>query len=151
MSKKLREDKHIPFFDLISPSQLFEKLKADLVTLEETHESQAAFNFFVTAEHLPDWLRLRHLVKQNAALRVVSDIASGAKHFLIDSDRHKSVRAAEKDEYFAEDYVENGYVAPELVIHLEDFERESLQLPLPQISAVELGKMVVDFWQSHIK
>jgi hypothetical protein len=44
-------------FGLQSPEDLFRKLRSDLDDLRENRTSAyAAFNFFVTAEHMVDWL-----------------------------------------------------------------------------------------------
>jgi hypothetical protein len=67
------------FFALVGPLDLFRKMEADLAALiESPSDSRLAFNFFVTAEHLPDWLDERVLVRKHALLRVVSHLASGA-------------------------------------------------------------------------
>jgi hypothetical protein len=74
------------------PRDLYKKIKDDLLILESSHQdTKAAFNFFVTIEHLPDWLGQRHLVRDNCILRVISHIANGAKHFHLNDKRHSSV------------------------------------------------------------
>ena len=44
-------------FDLKTPKDLLEKLGRDLERLRAApNDTDHAFNFFVTAEHMPDWL-----------------------------------------------------------------------------------------------
>lgn len=81
---------------LQSPIDLLGKLKWELDHLRGSpSDAYAAFNFFVTAEHMPDWLGDRSLRKANDVLKVVSHIANGAKHFKLDPKRHKSVTRIE--------------------------------------------------------
>lgn len=45
------------FLGLRSPQDLMEKLEYDFRYLKDSPDNQyLAFNFFVTAEHLPDWV-----------------------------------------------------------------------------------------------
>jgi hypothetical protein len=47
----------IGIFDLIEPRHLFEKLGRELERLRSKPDDvDHAFNFFTTAEHMPDWL-----------------------------------------------------------------------------------------------
>jgi hypothetical protein len=86
------------FFELTTPLQLFQKMQSDLAALMTSgQDARIAFNFFVTAEHLPDWLGLRSEVKKHALLRVVSHLANGAKHFTLDPKRHTAVVATSKE------------------------------------------------------
>jgi len=137
------------FFELRTPADLFRKLEADLEALEATYEdTRVAFNFFVTAEHLPDWLNKRDLVRQTAILRVVSHIANGAKHLVLHDRRHQSVTSTEKLRYVEEGYFEPGYVCEPLLIHLSP--DEARDLGFQTISAVTLGHKVVEFWRPYI-
>jgi hypothetical protein len=110
------------FFELSTPMDLFRKMEADLVALEKTgQDAWAVFNFFVTAEHLPDWLNQRQRVQQHAILCFVSHIANGGKHFVIDSGRHHSVTKTEKSRYVEPGYADPGYFYESLLIHLSFF------------------------------
>ena len=88
-------------FSLRTPKDLLDKLEsefkrltnADATSLEAQY---AAFDFFVTAEHLPEWMShgvggslSSHRAYPEGAL--VSHVASGAKHFHVLDPRHKSV------------------------------------------------------------
>ena len=93
---------HEGFFELRTPKQLLDKLEADFVRLQSSApisaEAQyAAFDFFVTAEHLPEWVA-KAAGSDLATLRkygdgdLVSHVANGAKHFRVDPKRHSTVR-----------------------------------------------------------
>lgn len=137
------------FFELKTPQDLFRKLEGDFAELEASYQdTRSAFNFFVTAEHLPDWLNQRPLVHKTPLLRIVSHLANGAKHFEIDGDRHSSVESGEKERYFAEDYCEPGYVEEPLTIHLT--QEEAVEFGMTTIDALALGRMVLDFWRPYV-
>ena len=136
------------FFQLTSPAHLFQKMESDLATLAASgSDSRLAFNFFVTAEHLPDWLQQRELVRKHALLRVVSHLANGAKHFTLDPKRHNSVDATSRDTY-AEDYAEPGYFEDLLLVHLST--EEAKELGKPAFDVLELGRMLLDFWRPYV-
>jgi hypothetical protein len=137
------------FFELKTPADLFCKLEGDLVALESSYQdTRVAFNFFVTAEHIPDWLGKRDLIRQHAILRIVSHIANGAKHFVLSDRRHKSVTSTEKSRYIEDGYFEPGYFHEPLLIHLSPDEAREMNAPM--IDAVTLGRQVIEFWRQHI-
>lgn len=86
-------------FALRTPLDLLGKLEADFRRMQSSDPNSlaahyAAFDFFVTAEHLPDWLKhasggslTSHRRYEDGAL--VSHVASGAKHFHVEDRRHK--------------------------------------------------------------
>ncbi|MEO6563915.1 MAG: hypothetical protein ABIN99_12870 [Nitrosospira sp.] len=74
--------------ELKLPADLVKKLKHDLERLKNSPQDQyAAFDFFITAEHILDWIypnnwneRKKHR-SSVPLLRITSHIANGAKHF----------------------------------------------------------------------
>ena len=118
------------FFSLRTPRDLLAKLEADYLRITSAEslsvEAQyAAFDFFVTAEHLAEWShhatgkpRAEFTNYSDAAL--VSHIANGAKHFIVNTNRH----VVAKDTHatvpaFEPGVFEDAFVIP-LVIKLED-------------------------------
>lgn len=137
------------FFELKTAADLLRKLEGDLGAFEASYQdTRIGFNFFVTAEHLPDWLGRRDLVRQHAILRVVSYIANGAKHFVLTERRHQSVTGTEKFRYFEEGYIEPGYFYEPLLIHLSA--DEARELGVSRIDAITLGRRVVEFWSQYV-
>ena len=140
---------HIDFFELRTPADLFRKSEDDLKALQASpSDTRLAFNFFVTVEHLPDWLSRRDLVKKNCVLRVVSHLANGAKHFVLDDPRHASVKKAEASRYVEPGYVEPGYFEETLQIHLTP--DEARELGTTVIDAVSLGQKALQFWRPYV-
>ena len=142
-------NKHIDIFELKTSADLFRKAEADLAQLElSNQDSYTAFNFFVTAHHLSDWLKKPDFVKKNCVLRIVSHLANGAKHFEISEKRHKSILGTETDNYAEKDYFEQDYAEKRILIKLSS--EEASELEMSEIDAVTLGKKVVEFWRAHI-
>src|SRR5262245_38256943 len=90
-------------FDLKTPRDLLEKLRRDFRRIAESPTDQcAAFDFFVTAEHMVDWLypgdgnctKREQERGRNVLLQVCSHIASGSKHFQATAKHHTSVKDA---------------------------------------------------------
>ena len=86
-------------FQLRGAHDLLAKLRHDFGRLNADHvDAYAAFDFFVTARHLPEWLHPGEPAKQSSffdesvLLRVCRHIADGSKHFQATSRRHDSVK-----------------------------------------------------------
>lgn len=89
-------------FELRTPRALLDKAVHDLERLrQDPTDTYAAFDFFVTARHMPEWIFPGDKVKCNALfeshieLRICRHIADSAKHYLVRDPRHKQVRATE--------------------------------------------------------
>jgi len=87
-------------FTLTTARDLLAKLQHDYQLLSASpNDPYIAFNFFVTAEHLLDWIYPGNANKdartnarqQELLLQICSHIASGAKHFEVEAKHHKSV------------------------------------------------------------
>lgn len=172
VEKQLKPQVHIDIFELETSVDLFKKLESDLAKMEaENDNSWVAFDFFVTARHLPDWRRgegVIHQVKKSALLRIVCHIADGLKHFNLDSGRHKSVLGTAKSKYVencadGKPYFEEGYFQDLLTIQLapseaKELKRESIDLELGscpinknnEMDALTLGRLVVAYWRKHL-
>jgi hypothetical protein len=94
----------VGIFKLRTPRDLLAKLRREYERLrKKPTDTDTAFNFFVTAEHILDWLYpgKKNEAKRKAArkaevlLQVVSHIASGAKHFDDLSGHHQSVQRSD--------------------------------------------------------
>src|SRR5207244_6451318 len=82
-----------------TPRELLAKLGRELERLRAApNDVEHAFNFFVTAEQLPDWLhagnqgapRRKAMRDSEVVLQLVSDLASGAKQFDHLSEHHQT-------------------------------------------------------------
>jgi hypothetical protein len=86
------------FAELRDPLDLVKKLEYDLErVLKSPQDQYAAFDFFVTAEHIVDWIhpddrKARMEVRSSSPLlRITSHLANGVKHFEAKAAHHQSV------------------------------------------------------------
>lgn len=136
-------------FDLNTPKDLVKKLLFEFQNFSENpNDTYRAFNFFVTAEHIPDWIDEKNVRRKVPLLRICSHIANGAKHFDVDPKRHKSVENAAKEQtygtgaYFSGDYAEKS-----LIVYLSD--EESDEMGKTSFRAIQLAEMIVDYWSER--
>jgi len=142
-------------FELQTPADLVRKLRHDLKRMETSPFDQyAAFDFFITAEHIVDWLHpmdepaRKALRVNNALLRITSHLANGSKHFQATAKKHRSVTRTEKFRYVEQGYVEPGYFAEPLLVHLSpDEERE---LGTSSVDALSLARQVLEVWIRYL-
>lgn len=148
------------FFSLATPRDLLDKLEHDYRRLADAADpvgceaQYAAFDFFVTAEHLCDWQEHASGMSKKALHayadgQIVWDIASGAKHFYADPNRgHKTVATTGQGSgggYFGGFF--GGYFGsyfgsqPRLVIELSDGSTVSL---------LDVAERVLKHWQLTI-
>jgi len=145
------------FAELRKPIDLVRKLEFDLNRINKSPQDQyAAFDFFVTAEHILDWLypdskkdRETHRSSETL-LRITSHIANGAKHFDAKAGHHKSVIGIEKNRYVELGYVEEGYFLEPLLLHLTNDEANNLKTDT-HVEASWLAKMVLEYWKNSDK
>jgi hypothetical protein len=95
------------FGNLQTPQDLFEKLQHDFSRIKnDPLDTYAAFDFFVTAEHMLDWVypdapgmsqkaQRKAVRASERLLQITSHIANGSKHFITTDPRHDSVENIE--------------------------------------------------------
>jgi hypothetical protein len=147
-------------FELKDARDLLAKLRRDYKKLTENPiDSDAAFNFFVTAEHMPEWAypgkKSKHSqLRDTIPLNVCSHIANGAKHFEATATRHKSVADTKREgAWFSSGWGFDKYFGPawgfqgRLTVHLDG----DVQAQLGRsITALELADMVLKFWEKEL-
>jgi hypothetical protein len=97
------------FARIQAPRDLLKKLRRDRKRMEaHPDDEDAAFDFFVTADSMLDWVhpdtpgkregktREAHRNRERI-LQIAYHIASGAKHFEATADQHKSVRGIDRE------------------------------------------------------
>lgn len=146
------------FANLRTAGDLLEKLEHDFELLQEKPtDSYRAFNFFVTAEHILDWhhpggrgsegaAKRKAQRDRNELLKVVSHIASGAKHLVLDDRRHQSVTHVDQvtTPYGAGEYGAEPYGGVSIMVALEGAAAEELG---ESISALDLARRVIAYWR----
>jgi hypothetical protein len=141
------------FGELKAPCDLVQKLEHDFSRISDTpHDQYAAFDFFVTAEHILDWIyptdrKTRSALRKLPLLAVTSHIANGAKHFEATDERHQSVVDVEKSRYVKAGYVKDGYFDDPLLIHLSPRHQE--YFGTSSIEVVTLAKKVLQYWRDN--
>ncbi len=151
-------------FELKNPVDLYKKLEWEYSQLiKNPTDCYTAYNFFVTAEHIPDWLfpkrenkiERKNIKNKDIVLQICSHIANGAKHFQLEAKHHKSVSGFSKvggyfpDNYFLKGYLPDGYFPKcQIVIQLGNEAQEKFGAT---ISILSLAEKVMAFWQGYFK
>jgi hypothetical protein len=127
-----------------------EQLRADPLN------EYAAFDFFVAAAHLPEWLRrfrCSHNIKgaEPVAIHAVClQLAKGAKHFVPkghNSLRGTGVSTPARSGIARSEITFAGATQPKLIILLADDEAAALGVPV--ISALSLASQLLAYWKEH--
>lgn len=142
------------FAYLQKPSDLLKKLEHDFSRLQSDRDNPyVAFDFFVTAEHIIDWINPtdpianKGIREGNALLKAVSHIANGAKHFHATNRRHKSIEDVEIQHYVEPGYVAEGYIRSPLIVRFTA--SEALALGEDQLEVVQLAERVLNYWRAQ--
>jgi hypothetical protein len=87
------------WFGFKTPEDLLEKLERDLEKLhQDPGDADTAFNFFITAWSLIDWLHPNNfsmrttLRQENPVLQACAHLADGSKHLQLTNRSHVSIR-----------------------------------------------------------
>jgi hypothetical protein len=147
-------------FQLSKPRDLLDKLAREIERMRlAPDDADHAFNFFVTAESLVDWLHpgdpkaQRTLRESDALLMAVSHVASSAKHYDKLYSYHQSIEST---------HVAGGN--PVLVLYsLANFPNHPVSWHLrvhlkgsaaavfgESVNAIELAGSVLEFWSKRI-
>jgi hypothetical protein len=163
-------------FGLKTPEDLLQKLEREYAQLQANRiDEDTAWNFFMTAEHLPDWLArsdpkslrgksINTFKRNHPITRICENLANGAKHFVprvkLDDKLNISVddTGFEIRGYVEDGYVEDGYVGeePTLMVYLTPYEVDEFQKAGFQKVAVKmegpwLATQVLEFWRNYIR
>lgn len=142
-------------FNLRTTSDLFEKLNHDLGRMKKDRmDSYAAFDFFVTAISMKDWINKNggHFSGGTSNYdkqlwKTCDHIRNGSKHFEVNS--HRAVKETRPvDGAFSPNTFEpNAYHTSRLVVHLESEEAKDLG---SVIDTVTLAEKVMDFLRKEL-
>jgi hypothetical protein len=137
-------------FALRTPADLLAKLRNDHERLKsDPTDSYAAFDFFVTALHMTDWVKAAGkgpLLPQSESGKLLLDIcnhlANGLKHFHLKSNLITSTEKV--DGAFDPNAFDPGaFDVGNLFIHLEGPAAQKLDA---SVTAVALAQRVFDHW-----
>jgi hypothetical protein len=144
-------------FDLTNARHLFEKLERDLQRMKANPlDTYAAFDFFVTAAHMPDWLfpgnlgeaeRRNH--RKDPLVAACWHLGNGAKHFELSRERHKSVddTVIEQGAFQPDAFQPDAFDVGQITVRFSAGAATSLGA---EISATELAERVLDYWRNTL-
>jgi hypothetical protein len=165
------------FFTLKTPEDLLRKLERDYDRWEtDPLNIDLGWNFFMTAEHLPDWVYYQDMPTSGKPrpdlldgqtpyefkmdrtcplIRICSHLANEAKHFHLGNTKLTSVGDTMRDNtgYFAEGFFAKNYFArghfrePALLVRLDHKEQTALGLSEAVMDALWLAARVLEFWR----
>lgn len=136
--------------ELQAPKDLLAKLQFDFERIKSNPlDVYAAFDFFVTAEHVPDWTGDKSIKSSEPLLRVVSHIANGAKHFRATDPKHKSVEniSVKKGAFQSGAFQSDAFDVGDLMIELKN---DEIKMFGSEISVRKLAQMVIEYWANRI-
>ena len=145
-------------FELRTPKDLLEKLRFDLKRLEaDPLDQYAAFDFFVTAAHVPDWIapgmdqrskdQRAEIRSRHVLLQVCDHIASGSKHFEAVAKHHKSVARTETHHGGFSRAFSRAFDVSELTIHLQgDAAAEFGE----SVDALDIARLILAYWEGEL-
>jgi len=149
-------------FGLTTPKDLLGKLNRELGKLRSSpNDSDIALNFFVTAEHMLDWLHpgnanrnVRESLRNGEPLlQVVSHLANSSKHFDKLAPHHKSIEQSGESggyfgaSYFGASYFGSGYFGGRRL--LIKFKGDAINHFGDSLPVLEVAEKVYAFWQAH--
>jgi len=135
---------------LCDARDLLAKLQFDFGRIRSNPQDvYAVFDFFVTAEHLPDWCDDKDIKFTEPLLRVVSHLATGAKHFIPTSPRHKSVAdvGSRAGIFNAAIFNSEIFDTGGLVVELKSEDATALGA---EIGVLDLARRVLTFWEARL-
>jgi hypothetical protein len=148
------------FSTLTKAEDLLRKLEREYARLQaDPTDVDCAWNFFVTAEHLPDWLsegkdrlptgeKLGDFKRDNQLIRICSHLANGGKHFA-PWPSYKSVSAIEHDGVVDPDVYEPDIFEEWMSVHLTP--HEAAAFGQTTIDVRQLAAQVLAFWQQQLR
>jgi hypothetical protein len=150
------------FFSLNTPADLLQKLRHDYDRMKQNSlDPYAAFDFFVTAEHLVDWKypdsggegmsRARSELRTKVPLlRVTSHLANGAKHFKATARRHGSVEDVRVHGGAFDPCIFDPAVfdTDRLVVDLAGEDADSLG---SEVWVLDLAEQVLRYWEANVE
>lgn len=149
-------------FELNNAPDLLGKLKRDFKKLQDDPlDSDAAYNFFVTAGHMLEWLypdaddagnrkKRKDIYEGEPLLQVCAHIANGAKHF--EPTRDKAVSDTKKEGDWGAPfnnpkwYPSTWGFQGRFMIYLDGVAKEQFG---ETISVSHLAQRVMEYWEQH--
>ncbi len=144
------------FGNLRTPQDLLAKLRHDLARVKaDPSDTDAAFDFFVTAEHMVDWVlpgyansqARAELRRSSPLLQVISHIANGSKHFVAEAKHHEHVQRvdAPPGAFDSKAFAPHAFQTGALYVRLEGAAAAELG---NEVLVVDLAEKAFEFWRT---
>jgi hypothetical protein len=140
---------------LDTPQHLLAKLRRDFERVNsDPSDTSAAFDFFVTAEHMVDWVlpgysnkEARKLLRESSSLlQAVSHVATGSKHFVAEAKHHQHVQHvdAPPGAFDSRAFDPHAFYTNALFVTFDGPAADSLG---DEMLVVDLAKQTLLFWE----
>lgn len=142
------------FATLQTPRDLLQKVRHDYQRLRSAPEDvYAAFDFFVSAYHILDWLHpgdrasRKAEEERNLLLQVCSHIANGAKHFKATAKQHTSVADlySEEGAFQRDKFQSDAFQVGGLLVELDGPAGQAFGT---RLEVVDLAGRVLAHWEA---
>lgn len=142
------------FATLRTPRDLLQKVRHDYQRLRSNPEDvYAAFDFFVSAYHILDWLHPGDGASRKAEedrdllLQVCSHIANGAKHFKATAKHHTSVTElySEETAFQRDAFQSDAFQVGGLFVELDGPAKQAVGT---RVEVVDLARKVLAHWEA---
>lgn len=138
------------WFEMKSAADLMRKLERDFERLRENpRDAMSAFDFFVTAYHLKDWVEEDIDPSDHPILQVCGHLANGAKHFKAERwEEDGPVQDGMREGGAFSEEFGPGFDIGELIVELRGDKAEQFGR---KIEITELASKALEFWQERIE
>lgn len=139
------------FGSLKTQNDLLRKIQHDFARLQAAPtDVYAAFDFYVSAYHMLDWLHPKDDAGRRAEeaksplLQVCSHLANGAKHFEVTAKQHVSVNdvVTEEGKFFGGQFFGGPFFGS---LHIE-LDGQAAKDFGAKVEAIEFAKQVLAYW-----
>jgi hypothetical protein len=147
------------FFDLKTAEDFFRMLERNFERFKECPwDVDVAYAFFVSASHLPEWMKdenYKHkMTKKSPLLGICNELAIGAKHF--NPRKKKEPPQVKSTSLEMSRYIKEGYIAPgyyeereSLCVYLAPPTLQKLGFGGSSVDAFSLAVRVLEFWREE--
>lgn len=142
------------FFDIETPEHQLQSLEREYAQLQrDPGDVDTARSFFVTAAHLPEWIKnpayKKSLQQQKLILQICDELANRGKHGK--SDRKKpAVLKTDYDSFIERGFVEPGFFKTTLQVTLTVEAAQKLGVESRVTDVLTLATRALEFWKEQL-
>ena len=149
----VRKSVDTSFFDLNTAKDQLKKLERDYAKLQlDPGDVDTTLSFFVTAAHLPEWIKdVRYkkcLQNHELIIQICDELSNCGKHGKSDR-KNPAVLHTEYDGWVSRGWVSRGWVQVILRVTLTTEAAQTLGLESQKTDTLELATRALEFWKAH--